>query len=329
MLRLLTKKRKPAQKARAKKQHPPASKIAFEAAEKTALESDELRRFLQIGRYGVVAASPDRWRDHPEIRSALKRANDAIDRTFALVPEGSATLPMTINDSPGCPEVDIETNSFVLGVHPVTNEGFQYFVDNGGYEELDLWPKDLWSHLIDFVDQTGLAGPRFWRGGRHNKLQSDHPVTGVSFYEAQAYAKWAGYRLPTEGEWQVAASWRIRSSAYILRRYPWGDALDRSRCNIWATGLSTTAAVTEFRPGDAPNGVAQLVGNVWEWTDSDLELTDEQDRPIVGDMLMKSIRGGAYDTYFQAQATSCFRTGLASLMRAHNVGFRCALDLQG
>ncbi len=328
-LRLLARKQKPAQKSRSKKTPLANSALEFEAADQVKFESDELRRFLQIGRYGVIAANPDRWRGHAEIRSALKRANDAIDNNFALVPEGSATLPMTINDAPGCPELEVETNSYVLSKNAITNAEFQNFVDCGGYEELEFWPQDLWTHLIDFVDLTGSAGPRFWRGGRHNKLLADHPVVGVCFYEALAFAKWAGFRLPTESEWQVAASWRIRSSAYILRRYPWGDALDRSRCNIWSSGLATTAPVTAFKAGEAPNGVSQLVGNVWEWTDSDLELSDEQDRPIVGDMLMKSIRGGAYDTYFPAQATSGFRTGLASLVRAHNVGFRCAMDIRG
>ena len=127
----------------------------------------------------------------------------------------------------------------------------------------------------------------------------------------------------------MAASWRIRSSANVLRRYPWGDALDHQRCNIWASSVGQTVPVDQFASGAAPNGVLQLIGNVWEWTASDFEVTDETGQPIIGEMIMKSIRGGAFDTYFAAQATSCFRTGLASLIRAHNVGFRCAMDLAG
>ena len=85
--------------------------------------------------------------------------------------------------------------------------------------------------------------------------------------------------------------------------------------------------VDEYEAGAAPNGVLQLIGNVWEWTSSNYEISDDCGRTVVGDMLMKEIRGGSYDTYFAAQATSCFRTGLASLARMHNVGFRCVLDL--
>jgi iron(II)-dependent oxidoreductase len=180
--------------------------------------------------------------------------------------------------------------------------------------------------LIDFKDLTGHPGPRFWEHGRHDKRLADHPVVGVCYYEAAAYAFWTGARLATEAEWQMAASWRIRSSAQVLRRYPWGDALDTTRCNIWASNIGRTVPVHEFSPGAAPNGVLQLVGNVWEWTEGDFMVTDKDGRPIVGDMLMKVIRGGAFDTYFPSQATSSFRTGLNVLFRMHNVGFRCALD---
>jgi iron(II)-dependent oxidoreductase len=151
-------------------------------------------------------------------------------------------------------------------------------------------------------------------------------VVGVCYYEAAAYARWAGYRLPTEAEWQMAASWRLRSLAHLPRRFPWGDALDTRRCNVWATGIGDTAPVDAYPDGAAPNGVQQLIGNVWEWTSSDYEVTDDYGSPVVGDMPMKSVRGGAFDTYFPAQAASTFRTGLAALVRANNVGFRCAVD---
>ena len=79
--------------------------------------------------------------------------------------------------------------------------------------------------------------------------------------------------------------------------------------------------------GAAPNGIQQLVGNTWEWVASDFNCTDDQGRDIVGESLLKGIRGGAFDTYFAWQATGAFRSGLPCLARVGNVGFRCALDL--
>ena len=192
-----------------------------------------------------------------------------------------------------------------------------------------MWTEDIWPHLIEFKDQTGSHGPRFWRDGRHDRRITDHPVVGISYYEAEAYARWAGYRLPTSAEWQMAANWRIRSSAHVLRRYPWGDAFDTRKCNLWASNVGHTVPVQAYEEGAAPNGVLQLIGNAWEWTDGDYEVQDDAHRVVVGDMVLKEIRGGAFDTYFPAQATSSFRTGLASLRRMHNVGFRCVVDLNG
>jgi len=300
----------------------------FSPAPVTALMGDELGRMIQLERYGVIVSDPSRFKTHPKIHDAFRQANDSIDDLFGLVPEGYAALPQTVHDAPGSPEIDLETDPYLIGRCCVTNAQYQKFVDAGGYQDMELWPQEIWPHLIDFTDLTEHQGPRFWRKGRHDVRLAEHPAVGVCYYEAAAYAKWGGYRLPSEAEWQMAASWRIRSSANVLRRYPWGDALDREKCNIWAAGLGSTAPVTDFEQGAAPNGVMQLIGNVWEWTCSDFEVTDEQGRPVVGDMLMISVRGGAFDTYFTSQATSSFRTGLACMIRAHNVGFRCALDVR-
>jgi gamma-glutamyl hercynylcysteine S-oxide synthase len=293
---------------------------------RTGVDEDPLRACMQLERYGVIVTRGEKWRAHPDYESSFQGALDAIDQRFSLVPEGFVSMPTTVVDEPGCPEVDIETEPFLLARHCVTNAQYQKFVDSGAYEELEIWPESIWPHLIGFQDQTGKPGPRFWRAGRHDPAKSDHPVVGICAYEAATYANWAGFRLPTEAEWQMAASWRIRTSAHVFRRYPWGDSHDPRRCNTWASGKGSTMPVQSFPEGAAPNGVLQLIGNVWEWTATDFEITDEKGRPVVGDMLLKAIRGGAYDTYFSCQATSHFRTGLACLTRPHNVGFRCVLD---
>lgn len=303
--------------------------VTYEPAPAVPLEDDPLRQAEQLERYGLIAAQRGKWTNHPDSASIMRITQITLDQRYGLVPEGFVSLPTTAQDYPGCPEIDIEVEPFLLARHPITNAQFQKFVDFGAYDELDLWPKDIWPHLIDFKDLTGNPGPRFWRRGRHDRRLADHPVVGVCYYEAMAYAAWAGYRLPTEAEWQMAASWRIRSEAHVLRRYAWGDALDTGRCNIWASGVRNTVPVTTYENGAAPNGVLQLCGNVWEWTASEFDVTDRNGRPIIGDMLMKSVRGGAFDTYFASQATSFFRTGLAALARVHNTGFRCAMDIDG
>lgn len=290
---------------------------------------DPLTAALRLGRLGLIVQHPQRWAEHPEFEKVWRAALRAVDEYFAIVPDGFVSLAQSLSEEPGAPELDRQTKAFLLARYAVTNADFQRFVDHGGYADLELWPEDIWPHLIDFKDQTGQPGPRFWREGRYPRELASHPVVGLCYYEAVAYARWAGYRLPREAEWQMAASWRIRSSAGSPRRYPWGDALDLSRCNIWASGHGHTLPVDACLDGAAPNGVLQLIGNVWEWTACDFQCTDHEGRPIVGDALLKTIRGGAYDTYFPWQATSTFRSGLGCLSRCHNVGFRVAMDLPG
>jgi iron(II)-dependent oxidoreductase len=315
-------------KTRSKSSRPPApEQDAFEPADPTPLDPDALHQCVQLERLGHLMANRHKWNDHREFEQICRSATQRLDEMFAIVPEGFATLPQAVNDQPDGLETTVETEPFLLARHAVTHGQYRKFVDAGGYDDLDLWPKDIWPHLIDFKDLTGQAGPRYWRNGRHNKPLADHPVVGVCYYECAAYARWAGYRLPTEAEWQMAATWRIRSAANVLRRYPWGDSLDLGRCNIWGSGIGKTAPVAEYALGAAPNQALQLVGNVWEWTACDFEVTDGEGGRVVGDMCMAAIRGGAFDTYFPSQATSIFRSGLVRMARSHNVGFRCVLDL--
>ena len=103
--------------------------------------------------------------------------------------------------------------------------------------------------------------------------------------------------------------------------------MDSTKCNIWTSRIGTTVPVDSYPNGVSPNQVMQLVGNVWEWTDTEYLVTDEQGKPVVGEMPMQVVRGGAFDTYFEAQCASHFRTGDIALARNHNTGFRCAMNL--
>lgn len=299
----------------------------FDPAPRENLDSDPLKRLLQQGRCAVVLRERTKWLEHAGGTKLVERAKRELEACMALVPAGSVTVPTTLSAHPGSAEEELEVEPFLLDVHCVTNGGYQKFVDAGGYDALEFWPEEIWPHLIELKDQTGQPGPRFWQNGRHDVALTDHPVTGISWYEAQAYALWSGQRLPNEAEWQMSASWHIRSSTDILRRFPWGDAMDNTRCNIWSSRNDGTVPVDEYPNGSAPNQVRQLVGNVWEWTDTEYNITDDDGNPIVGEMVMHVIRGGAFDTYFETQATNYFRTGQLALSRTHNIGFRCAMNL--
>ena len=122
----------------------------------------------------------------------------------------------------------------------------------------------------------------------------------------------------------VRARWHPDRS----RSYPWGDSFDPSRCNTWNTGAGDTVAADDYYSGATPNGVYQLIGNVWEWTASlfECENSPEGDRLLM-ETPMAEIRGGAYDTYFASQATSLFRTGQSLLYRGANLGFRCCVNV--
>ena len=299
----------------------------FQPTSYEAFDSDPLKSLFQQGRLTEILREETRWTTHPGGVEILERTKEALEQQMALVPAGNVSLPPSISTESTQPDEESSVAPFLLDVHCVTNTRFQKFVDAGGYDALEFWPEEIWPHLIELKDLTEQPGPRFWRQGRCDVRLTEHPVIGISWFEAQAYALWIGQRLPTEAEWQMAASWHLNSSTDMMRRFPWGDAMDRNRCNVWSSRIAATVPVTEYPNGAAPNHVLQLVGNVWEWTDTEYNTSDENGRPIVGEMPMHVIRGGAFDTYFELQATSQFRTGQIALARTHNTGIRCAMDL--
>ncbi len=307
--------------------HAPARAQRYEPAPVTRISDDPMTAAAQVHRYGVLLRPPEAWRKAAELPKLRAAALKKVDESFALVPEGATSIELQLNTETCGQERDTATQPFLLARCAVTNADYQLFVDAGVYEDASLWPECIWPHLIQFCDQTGAPGPRYWRGGRHDRRLARHPVVGVCWFEAYVYAAWAGYRLPTEAEWQVAAAWQLGSAAAGPRRYPWGDVLDLECCNIWASGHNHSLPVEACPAGAAPNGVLQLIGNTWEWVDADLDYRDDEGCEVVGEAPLKVIRGGAFDTYFAWQATSTFRSGLPMLARAHNVGFRCAMDV--
>ena len=246
---------------------------------------------------------------------------EAIGEGMALVPGGVVAVVR----SDGYPE-SIEVPGFYLDRCSVTNRQFQRFVEAGGYDAMELWPREVWPSLMRFTDGRGRPAPRDWQDGEFPRGEADHPVTGVSWYEALAYARWAGKRLPAAAEWQKAGGWPEQLSGGACNRYPWGDVFDPSRANLWATGRGRTAPVREYPRGATPNGIHQMTGNVWEWLDDLLAtIPCRPDETFVPWQPLRRIVGGAFDTYLAAEATCHFVTGQPELDRRANIGFRCAI----
>jgi iron(II)-dependent oxidoreductase len=245
-----------------------------------------------------------------------------LTEEMALIPAGS--VPIVQNDG----RVEMRAlDAFYLDRHAVTNRQYLKFVTSGGYDQFDLWPEAVWPSLMRFTDRLGKPGPANWEGGRFPQGRADHPVVGVSWYEALAYSRWAGKRLPIAAEWQKAAGWPEPLGG-MTRRYPWGDLFDPARANLWASGRGDTVAVGEYPEGATPNGIFQLAGNVWEWLEDPLDTIPcsagdvfEPWRPL------RRIHGGAFDTYLPSEATTHFITGQAELDRRSNIGFRCAVSV--
>ncbi len=202
---------------------------------------------------------------------------------------------------------------FFIDRAEVTNSQYQRFVDAGGYSNRTFWdPKAL--ELIDgFKDSTGLPGPAGWRSGRYPEGEKDLPVRGISFYEAQAYARWADKRLPTELEWEKAASWD--ESKGVKRIFPWGNMFefeDRSWCNVGDTDGPKAAG--SFPHDKSPYGLSDMAGNVSEWT---------------GTMRGKKmvVRGGSYRDISESRARTTFSGYTCDpAQRRPHIGFRCARD---
>ncbi len=266
----------------------------------------------------------------------FEQSREALEQNMALVPAGNVSLAPAdrkSDEEDGAEDqaatLTRHVDALFLDRYPVTNRQYREFVAAGGYEQMSIWDPQIWTAVFDFVDSTGNPGPRFWKNGRYPRGEDDFPVVGVCWYEASAYARWVGKRLPTEAEWVKAGSWPVplSNNRQWQRKFPWGDTMDRERCNLWGSGPGKVVAVGEFSSGVSVGGVYQLIGNVWEWTTGNFGGPDCPVRDLTLPVPMKSIRGGAFDTYFENQATCHFQSGENPLARKHNIGFRCALSL--
>lgn len=204
-------------------------------------------------------------------------------------------------------EHDVELRHFAIARAPVTNAEFASFVEGGGYRNRRYWSDDGWA----WREAASAEQPAYWQrrnGGNgveawtrrhfdaHIPLQPHEPVCHVSWHEAQAYCAWSGRRLPTEAEWEVAATGGAR------RRHPWGEQLPDAKLANVDVMYGDVVDVAAFAAGESPVGCRQMIGNVWEWTATTFEpypgfLADpykEYSQPWFGTHMV--VRGGAWST---------------------------------
>jgi formylglycine-generating enzyme required for sulfatase activity/dienelactone hydrolase len=204
--------------------------------------------------YDIGAASPILGGFRPALRFALV-PDTASPAGMVRVPGGEVLT--------GIPQLDPAERAWIGDFYidrlEVTNREYQEFVDSGGYRRRDLWVDDFvedgrrltWEQaLARFVDQTGRPGPATWEVGRYPPDRGDHPVSGVSWFEAAAYARFRGKRLPNVFQWARAA--RFEASAAIVA----ASNLDRTRDGTVPVG--TLGGMTG-------SGALDMAGNVREW----------------------------------------------------------------
>ncbi|MCX6343506.1 MAG: formylglycine-generating enzyme family protein [Armatimonadetes bacterium] len=182
-----------------------------------------------------------------------------------------ATMAGDLEDSNEMPQRSVTLRAYSIGKYEVTRGQFRKFMKAGGYLKKAYWSTAGWKWKISKKRSTPAywAAKQTWINGKSFTQTDNHPVVGVTYYEAEAFCNWAGGHLPTEAQWERAARW-TGTHANI---YPWGDEWASGNCNSLCDNNSAgggkngyqTASVGSFPSGKSPSGCQDMAGNVWEW----------------------------------------------------------------
>ncbi len=255
-----------------------------------------------------------------------------------LVPGGEFVLGVDGTDEPFSldnerPAHRVDVGAFRIGRWPVTAGQWRGFIDDGGYDQPGWWSPAGWRHRLE----AGLVRPMSWRQdgarvrfGVVETVPDDEPVQHVCYFEAEAFAAWAGARLPTEVEWEKACAWDPTTGR--RRRWPWGSAAPSpALANLGGRALRP-APVGGYPAGASAYGAEQLVGDVWEWTSSTFGpwpgfepmVYDTYSAPFF-DAGLRVLRGGSWAVAAEAVRPS-FRNWDLPVRRQIFAGLRLAWD---
>ena len=234
------------------------------------------------------------------------------------------------------PEHKVYLNDFQIENFPVTNAQYLEFIEDGGYDNFSFWLSDGW----DAVKKNEWKSPMYWEkeddewftrdfvGKR--KINPDEPVCHVSFYEAMAFCKWAGKRLPTESEWEKAALWNESENDKTI--FPWGnEPPTKNHANLLDSCIWSCTNVGSYENGKSHYGCYQMIGDVWEWTSSEFVgypgfksgFDEYNDKWFTN---QKVLRGGSFGTPALSMRGS-YRNFFRLDERWMFSGFRCVKDI--
>ncbi len=266
-------------------------------------------------------------------------------REMVSVPAGEFTMgapwPMFVYDNE-LPAHAVSPAAFKIDRLLTTNEEYARFIDEGGYERREWWDEEGWR----WRERENWTRPFYWTPQsldgdtarrwsvramfEEGALKPEHPVAGVSWYEATAYARFAGKRLPTEAEWEKAASWDAGTGR--KRLYAWGDEAPTHAHGNFDLRRWETTPVGSYPAGASPYGCLDMTGNLWEWTsDAFAGYANFTAYPypeyseVWFDGDHRVLKGGSWATHPSLLRTS-FRNFFRPHFRIAFAGIRCAAD---
>ena len=234
------------------------------------------------------------------------------------------------------PEHKTYLKNFKMGIFPITNQEYLEFMNDGGYETYKYWLSDGWEK----VKSNKWDSPMYWEKVNDEwhvrdflgirKINPNEPVSHVSYYEADAYCKWAGKRLPTEAEWEKASCWNEEKQEKTV--FPWGnESPSEEKCNLLESYHWGCTEVGTYPNGTSPSGCQQMIGDVWEWTSSEFMgypgfksgFDEYNDKWFTN---QKVLRGGSFGTP-KMSIRGSYRNFFRLDERWLFSGFRCVEDI--